>query len=233
MSKKKEEKKYATEEVFESLEHTAQQSEHFLEKNAKLLGIIFGVLILGALGYFAYLKFVKEPNNINAQKEIVTADQMFNQDSMSLALNGSPGAYLGYNQIIEEYSGSDVANIAKFKSAIALYQTGQYQEALDRIESFNADEEVMKAMKSGVKGDALVQLGQKDKALEAYTSAVNASKLQVLQEVYTKKAATLAFDLKNYESGLKVINSYMEGYPDGDASGEIAQLKEMLTYASK
>lgn len=230
---KKEEKKYATEEVFESLENTAQQSEHFLEKNAKVLGIVFGVLILGALGYFAYLKFVQEPNNLNAQKEVVTADQMFNNDSMNLALNGSPGAYMGYNQIIEEYKGSDVANIAKFKSAIALYQTGKYQEALDRIESFSADEEVMKTMKNGVKGDALVQLGQKEQGLKAYTTAVNASKVQVLQEIYTQKAAVLAYDLKKYDAGLKVINRFLEDNPDGDSSSEIAKLKEMLIYASK
>src|SRR5690606_27941446 len=126
--KKKQEKKYATEEAFQSLEQTVQQSEHFLEKNAKVLAIIFGAFILIAVGYFAYLKFVKEPKNLDAQKEIVTADQMFESDSMALALNGSPGSYMGYNQIIDEYSGTDVANIAKYKSAIALYQEGKYQE---------------------------------------------------------------------------------------------------------
>ncbi|MXV37370.1 tetratricopeptide repeat protein [Flavobacteriaceae bacterium Ap0902] len=234
MSKKKqEEKKYATEEVFESLENTAQQSEHFLEKNAKVLGIIFGVLVLGALAYFAYLKFVQEPKNINAQKEVVTADQMFNNDSMNLALNGSPGAYMGYNQIIEEYNGSDVANIAKFKSAIALYETGNYQEALDRIESFSAKEEMMKAMKSGIKGDILVQLGNKEKGLNAYTSAVNDTKLKVIQEIYAQKAAVLAYDLQNFDGGLKVINQYLNDHPEDDTNSEITKLKEMLTYASK
>ena len=44
--KKKQEKKYATEEAFQSLEQTVQQSEHFLEKNAKVLAIIFGAFIL-------------------------------------------------------------------------------------------------------------------------------------------------------------------------------------------
>ena len=234
MSKKKQpEKKYATEEAFESLEQTAQASEHFLEKNAKILGIIFGVLILAAVGYFAYLKFVVEPQNLDAQKEIVTADQMFDNDSLELALNGSAGAYMGYNQIVDEYGGTAVGNVAKFKSAVALYKQGKYQEALDRVNSFSTDEKAMSAMKNGVKGDALVQLGQKEQGLDAYEEAVNASDLEVLQQVYTKKAAVLAIDLQAYDRGLKTVQAYLKNNPDGDLNGEIGKLEEMLKYAGK
>lgn len=229
----KPQKKYATEEAFESLEQTAQQSEHFIEKNAKPLGIIFGVLIFLAVAYFAYLKFIKEPKNLDAQKEIVTADQMFDNDSLQLALNGSPGAYMGYNQIIDEYGGSDVGNIAKYKAAVALYKEGNYQEALDRINSFSTDEKAMEAMKYGVKGDALVQLGQKEEGLDAYEEAINASDLQVLQQVYTKKAAVLAMDIQAYERGLKTVEAYLKNNPDGDANGEVAKFAEMLKYAVK
>lgn len=231
--KNKPQKKYATEEAFESLEQTAQQSEHFIEKNAKILGIIFGALILLAVAYFAYLRFVKEPQNLDAQKEIVTADQMFEDDSLELALNGSPGAYLGFNQIVDEYSGSDVANVAKYKSAIALYKQGKYQEALDKINSFSTNEKAMKAMKFGVKGDALVQLGQKEDGLNAYEEAINASDLQVIKQIYTKKAAILSMDLKAFDRGLKTVEAYLKNNPDGDASGEMAKFVEMLKYAVK
>lgn len=231
--KKKQEKKYATEEAFQSLEQTVQQSEHFLEKNAKVLAIIFGAFILIAVGYFAYLKFVKEPKNLDAQKEIVTADQMFESDSMALALNGSPGSYMGYNQIIDEYSGTDVANIAKYKSAIALYQEGKYQEALDRINSFSTKETSLKAMKNGIKGDALVQLGQKDQGLDAYEEAINATKLMVLQQIFTKKAAVLAFDLQQYDRGLKTVQAFLKSHPDEEGNDEIIKIEEMLKYAGK
>lgn len=233
MSKKKKEQKYATEEAFQSLENTVQQSEHFLEKNAKILGIIFGAFILVAVGYFAYLKFVKEPKNLEAQKEIVSADQMFASDSMALALNGSPGSYMGYNQIIDEYGGSDVANIAKYKSAIALYEEGNYQEALDRINSFSTKETSLSAMKLGVKGDALVQLGKKEEGLDAYENAINATDLEVLQQIYTKKAAVLALDLQAYERGLKTVQSYLKKHANADGNPEITKLEEMLKYAGK
>ncbi|MDO5655035.1 MAG: tetratricopeptide repeat protein [Flavobacteriaceae bacterium] len=234
MSKKnKPTKKYATEEAFASLEQTVQASEHFLEKNAKILGIIFGVLIVAAVGYFAYLRFVVEPRNEAAQKEITTADQMFANDSINLALNGSPGAYLGYNQIIDQYGGTAVGNIAKYKSAVALYNQGNYQEALDRINSFSTKEKAMSAMKSGIKGDALVQLGQKEKALDAYEEAINASDLDVLQQVYTKKAAILAMDLQAYDRGLKTVQAFIKKHPDSDTNGEIGKLEEMLKFAGK
>ena len=233
MSKKKKQQKYATEEAFQSLENTVQQSEHFLEKNAKILGIVFGALILVAVGYFAYLRFVKEPKNLDAQKEIVTADQMFEMDSMRLALDGSPGSYMGYTQIIDEYSGSDVANIAKYKAAIAFYNEGRYQEALEKINSFSTRETALKAMKSGVKGDILVQLGEKVKALDAYEEAVNASKLEVLQEIYTKKAAVLALDVEAYERGLKTVQAFLKNNANIEGNDEIIKLQEALIYAGQ
>lgn len=233
MSKKKKQKKYATEEAFQSLENTVQQSEHFLEKNAKILGIVFGVLILIAVGYFAYLRFVKEPRNLDAQKEIVTADQMFETDSMRLALDGSPGSYMGYNQIIDEYSGSDVANIAKYKAAIAYYKEGQYQEALDKINSFSTKEVALRAMKNGVKGDILVQLGDKEKALDAYEEAINASDLEVIQQIYTKKAAVLALDMQAYERGLKTVQAFLKNNVSIEGNDEIIKLEQALKYAAQ
>lgn len=233
MSKKKQKKKYATEEAFESLEQTVQKSEHFLEKNAKTLGIVFGALILVAVLYFAYLKFYQEPQNQNAQQEIVTADQMFEQDSMQAALNGSPGAYLGYNQIIDEYGGTDIGNLAKYKAGIALYQTGDYKGALEKFKSFSAKEKAMKAMKQGVMGDALVQMGEKEKGLDAYEKAVNASDLQVIQEIYTKKSAILAYDLGEFERGYKTVKSFLDKNSNADFNKDLSKLAEMLKNAKK
>lgn len=222
---------FATQEVFESLENTAQSTEHFLEKNAKVLGGVFGVLILIALGYFAYLKFYQEPRNTEATNEIATADEMFKKDSLASALNGSAGSYLGYTQIIEDYSGTDAANMAKFKAGVALYKEGKFQEALDQFNSFDADEVAMKVMKEGAKGDALVQLGKKEEGLNAYENAVNASQLEVLQKIYTKKAAVLALDLKAYDRGVKTIEAFLKNHPDADNNGDLSKLKENLIYA--
>lgn len=228
----KKQQKYVTEEAFESLEHTAQTSEHFLEKNAKVLGIVFGVLILAVIGYFAYLKFYLAPRNEEAQKEIVTADTMFQQDSMQLALNGSPGAYMGYNQIINEYSGTDLAKIAEYKAGIANYQLGKYEEALKNFENFETSEVALKAVKEGAIADTYVQLDKKDEALSAYKKAIEASDLQIVEKIYTKKYAILAHQMGANDKGLKMVEKYLDKYNDSP-DNEIDGLLELLKSAQK
>ncbi|MDO5511025.1 MAG: tetratricopeptide repeat protein [Weeksellaceae bacterium] len=229
MSKKKKEQKTATEEVFQSLEHTAQRSEHFLEKNAKILGLVFGALVLVAMGYFAYLRFVQEPRNAEAMNEIGTAVTMFDNDSMQLALHGSPGAYMGLEEVIENYGGTDVGNLAKYYAGIARYETGDYQGAIDILGKFNTNEAATKAMKHGAMGDAFVQLGDKDKAIKEYEKAVNASNLETMQRIFVKKGAILAHDMGQPDKGLKLIDDFVKMY--GEADMEIMRLHELLKYS--
>lgn len=232
MANKKNHKKYATQEAFETLENTAKNSEHFLEKNAKTLAIIFGALVVLAIGYFAYLRFIVQPKNEEAAKEVVTADRMYRQDSMKLALNGSQGAYLGYDQLVKEYGSTETGNLAKFKAGIASYKLGKYQEAIDYLNSFDASEEVMKTVKQGAIADAQVQLGKKSEALDNYVKAAKATEIQTLQMIYTRKAAILAYELKKYDEVLPLLKKYNDEYAEGLGS-EMDKLYVLLSNAKK
>lgn len=229
---KKHEHKYAAEETFENLEHTAQRAEGFLEKNAKTLGYVFGGLILVAVGYFAYLRFYQEPRNQEASQEITQADTYFKQDSMALALNGSAGSYMGYQEISDDFGGTNVGNLAKYKAAIALYQTGDYEGALKKFKSFKAKEQALKAMRQGGIGDCHVQLGDMQKGLEAYEKAVNETNLEVLQNLFTRKAAIVALDLGDFDRGLKTIEMFEKNYPD-TKDPDLLKLAERLRYSTK
>lgn len=64
-----------TVEFFQELDKDALKTERFLERNAKLLSIIFGALVLAVLGYFAYQQFVVEPRNEEAIKTYLQAQK--------------------------------------------------------------------------------------------------------------------------------------------------------------
>src|SRR5690554_6518258 len=124
MAKSTKKKKYAAEKVLDNLNETAYKAENFFEQHSKVIISILGVVALAAIGYFVYLKTVVEPKSEKALKEMVQADDYFKQDSMTLALKGMPGNFLGYEQIIKEYSGTKGANLALYKAGIAYYKLG-------------------------------------------------------------------------------------------------------------
>ena len=55
-----------TVEIFQDLDQTALKTEMFIEKYAKQIGIIFGAILLGVLGFFAYQQFIVNPKNEEA-----------------------------------------------------------------------------------------------------------------------------------------------------------------------
>src|SRR5690554_4774263 len=111
MAKKNKKQEYTTEKVFDSLNETAYKAESFFEKYSKIIIGTFSALTIIAIGYFLYLKYVVEEKSEKAFIEMVQADEYFKQDSILLALKGSPGSFYGYEQIATEYSGTDGANI--------------------------------------------------------------------------------------------------------------------------
>lgn len=95
------------------------------------------------VGYFAYDKFIAEPNQQEAAEELFVAQQNFQKavdgdvkaDSLfNLVLNGSEGKF-GVLKIAEEYSGTDAANQANFMAGIAYLNTGKYAEAIASLEN--------------------------------------------------------------------------------------------------
>jgi len=64
-----------TVEVFKDLDRGALDTERFLEKNAKLLTIIFGALVVAVLGFFAYKQFYVQPRNEEATLSYLSAQK--------------------------------------------------------------------------------------------------------------------------------------------------------------
>ncbi len=225
MAKKKYRKKAieesTTKEVFESLDQSALESEQFLEKNAKPISIVFGTLLAIILAYFAYVKLYQEPQNQVATKDLYNAKVELEKDSLTLALNGQSGGYIGLNEIKEKYSGTDAGNLANYYAAIAHYKKGEYAKAFDNLEAFDANDEILAAMKIGMQGDCLVQTVEYEKALEYYQNAVNARDNDFTAPLYLLKAGKLALTLDKKEKALKFFNEIKEKYSESSYAADI------------
>ena len=75
-------------ERLESIESTLSNAELFVEKNQKAIVIVLSVVIVAVLAFFGVKKFYLEPREENAQKAIYHAEQYFENDNFTSALNG-------------------------------------------------------------------------------------------------------------------------------------------------
>ncbi|HPE84283.1 MAG TPA: hypothetical protein PLV43_11250, partial [Aequorivita sp.] len=158
-----------TAEVFNTLDQGASRTEAWVEKNQKgILGFII-VVAVGVLGYFAYHQYIKGPKETEAMNEMFQAQSYWEQaltapakDSLyNLSLQGGEGKY-GFIDIIENYGGTNAANLAHYYAGMAYLNTNKYQEAIAQLDKFSSDDDILAPLAKGAIGDAFAQLGQNE-----------------------------------------------------------------------
>jgi len=213
------EKDSTTAGVFNSLDETASRTEDFVAKNQKwILGFV-AVVAIGAIGYTLYSKFVVEPKEIDATKEMYVAQKNFDlatngtaPDSLyNLALNGSEGKY-GFLKIASEFSGTDAGNIANYYAGMAYLNTNKYDEAITYLEKFSSDDVVLKTLALGGLGDAYSQKNQAKEALDFYKKALSSNENNFTTPLFSLKAGKTALALGNKEEALKYFTQIKEKY---------------------
>lgn len=219
-----------TEEVFNTLDNTASKAEMFFEKNQKIVFGIIAAIVIVVLGYFLYQKYVSEPNQREARNEMFKAEQYFQnaldasgkeKDSLfNLALNGGDGKY-GFLQIIDNYGGTKAANLSEYYAGTAYLNMQQYKEAIDHLDKFSADDDVIAPIAKGAIGDAFVQLNQLDNALEYYEKAFSLSTNDFTTPKYLQKAGVVALSKGDNTKALGYFKRIKEEFPSSEEGKNI------------
>lgn len=224
-----------TAEVFNSLDQSASRTEDFVARNQKLILGVVGVLALTAIGYMLYSKFVVEPKEVDATKEMYVAQKNFQlatdataPDSLyNLALNGSEGK-LGFVKIADDFSGTDAGNLATYYAGMAYLNTSKYDEAIAYLEKFSSDDAMLKALALGAIGDAHSQKNQMKEALDFYQKALSSDENDFTTPRFTLKAGQTALALGNKEEALKFFTIIKEKY---EATTEAAGIDALIGLA--
>jgi TolA-binding protein len=210
---------------FQSVENALSRTEQYIEENQKSLSIIILAIIVVVGGYLGYKKFYLEPNNREAQGAMYVAEQYFEQDSFKLALEGD-GANYGFLDIIDEYSVTKTANLAHYYAGICYLRTGQYEDAIEHLEKFDAEDIMVASVALGAIGDCYLELNDKEEAASFYLKAGNRKKNSFTSPLYLKKAGLVFEDLQQYEKALKAYQTIDKKYPDTE---EGRQIKKYIT----
>jgi len=236
--KSKEEKEHnietgsTTAEVFNKLDESASKTEAFVEKNQKYIFVIIGLVAVVVLGYLGYTEFIAKPKQANAMNDMFQAQKYFDQavngvekDSLfTLSLNGGEGKF-GMLDIIDEYSGTPAANLANYYAGTAYLRLKDYKKAVEYLNKFSSDDEILAPLAKGNIGDAFVQLNQLDDALDYYEQAAKMRDNDYTAPMYLYKAGTIALDLGKADKALTYFETIKEKYPN---ASEMAMVEVLI-----
>lgn len=218
-----------TVEFFQELDQEALQTERFIEKHAKLLATIFGVLILGVVGFFLYQQFVVAPKNNEATIAYLAAQKNLEQGKDAEALGGKSVANPGFLGTFNNFSGTDAGKLSAYNAGLLKFKEGKFQEAYDLLDKFSSGNGILMAMKYGAMADCQANLNKADDALSLLDKAVKASDDDYTTYYFTKKAGVLALALKKKEEAKKYFSSIEEKFQDYD-NGMSDSYIEMVKY---
>lgn len=186
--------------------------EHWYQDNSKIVNnVLIGILAV-VLGYFAYDKFYKAPRIEKSNDAIFRAQTYFGMDSLNWALNGD-GDKLGFVKIIDNYSGTPAANLAKYYAGISYLKLGDFAKAEKFLKDFDGKGTMVAEMAKGSLGDALMEQGKTDEGIKAYLDAASNEDNILLAPIYLERAG-MAYELKNNSAeAIKVYRKVKDRFP--------------------
>ncbi len=182
-----------------------------IQTNTKKLtwvGIIIAVILVCVFGY---IYGVRQPGIKAANDAIGQADITLMQGNDSLAL-------AQYQAVAADY-GYAAGKRASLNAAIILYKEGKYQEALEAVSKFSADDHVISASAKSLEGDCLVNLGKYQEAIDCFAKAAQLSDNNPhYTPLFLMKQATVCRELKDYAKEAQLYQTILDEYPSYGAN---------------
>jgi len=209
MAKKK--KQVTKDPNLEVVENVLSRTEQWIEDNQRLLTIIIATIIVVAGGYIGFKKLYIAPMEREAQSQIFSAEQYFQQDSFRLALDGD-GNFPGFLEIIDDYGFTKIANLSNYYAGVSYMNLGEYETAIEYLSDYKIKEDVIGPLAIGLIGDAYMELGENEKAIDHYLKAANHNENGFSTPIYLFKAGTTYEILGDFENALAIYERIKKDY---------------------
>ena len=206
----------------ENLEITESinKAEGYVTENKKSISIIGGAILVVILGYFGYTNLIVKPQEENAQKEMFMAERYFQQDSVDLAINGD-GQFPGFIEIIDNYGSSNSANLAHYYLGMCYMKKGQWDDAIEYLSKYDAEDDITGALALGAIGDAYLEKGNNDDAEKFFMKAVDWDKNQFTSAIFLMKAGFVKELKKDYKGASEIYERIKKDYPQSTEARDI------------
>lgn len=200
----------------------------FYAKNKKNVQIAGGALVVIIGGWLAYQFLYLNPRNKEANEALWHVEQWVELDSMNWVLQGN-GEFIGAEELMSKYSGTVAAEKAKYYTACAKRNNGDFQGALDLFKDVDFNDNTVGVQAIGNAGDMYVELGQLDDAADwlqkAANKAMSADSKDALAPVYLMKAARVQLERQDFAAAKELLQEVVDNFK---RSQEIGEAQKML-----
>jgi len=217
-------------EQLKTIEESLTKAEMYVEENKNNLMIIVLAIAIGFSAFFAYDRFYVQPNEENALTEMYMAEKNFEQNKFQEALDGDE-QYAGLIEIIDTYGGTKAANLAEYYAGISFLRLGDAETAIDHLDNFSSDDEMLAPIAQGAIGDAFSELGQNEEALNYYVKAAELRTNNFTTPVYLMKAANAAYSLGNKNQALSLYTRIQDEFSSSREGQNISKYISRITAA--
>ena len=208
-------------------EQTLNNQEQFFLKYRKQILIAVAAILLIIAGCLAYKTFVAEPRENKASTAMAKAQEMFAERDFQKALNGAK-TNEGFLSVIENYGGTDAANLAKGYAGLCYAQMGKWQEAVKYLEDFSPKSDaIISPAIVGALGNAYANTGKVDEAISTLKEAASMADSRsesvnnTTSPTYLLQAARLLESQKKTDEALKIYKQIKEKYVNSAAAQDI------------
>lgn len=208
------------EDVIVNVEEAFSKTEQYIEDNKKSLMVIAGAIIALVAIYFGWTKWYVAGQETEAQAAMFNAEYYFEKDSLDKAINGD-GNSLGFVDIADQYSVTPSGNLANYYLGVCYLRKGEFEKAIEYLEEYDGDDQMIAPIALGATGDAYLELGKTEEAIENYLKASEKSSNNFTTPLYLKKAG-LAYEVTgNYKNAKGIYEKIKTEYPESPSGKEI------------
>ena len=204
---------------FEQIGETISKTEQFIEQNKKRLSIITSVVIGLVVIVFLYNNKWLPAKSSEAHSDMYMAQIYFEQDSFNLALNGD-GQYFGFLDVADKYSITKVGDLANYYAGVCYLNLSEYENAIKFLSDFSSNDIILSSIALGCIGDAYMELGDLDSALDSYKDACQNSENDFTSPMYMFKLASIYEKQGDYIKALDIYNDIKNNFKNSrEANG--------------
>ncbi len=160
------------------------KSEAFFNNHKKaIIGILVAALLI-IVGAFLYVEKVSTPRETKANTELAKSQELFNNEDFEKASEG-------FIKVINDYSGTDAANLANLYAGLCYANLNKWEEAVKHLESYSsADDAMVSPAAVAALGNAYANTGNIDKAVSTLKKAAEMADKQSQNKVNYSISAT-------------------------------------------